>query len=151
MFCSCTGEGFIFDMKNKNTLKIDNKQEKIFKLAVIASSHCFGVSEDDILVSRSRHELLAKARQVANWLTRKSTPLSYNQIGNLFGRDHGTIMHGYRAVGLMLEQGKSHKYYGEAREAIDMFKFMVKQLVKDRKQNTMDVAKERVKEVSLND
>lgn len=53
----------------------------------------FGMTMMDILSVR-RMQYIARARQIAMWLSRHTTHLSLPQIGRAFGgRDHTTIMH----------------------------------------------------------
>ncbi len=58
----------------------------------------FRLSEDDIL-SRSRKQAVARARQIAMYLCRELTDASYSHIGTRFGgRDHSTVIHAYRKI-----------------------------------------------------
>lgn len=51
------------------------------------------------LTGRRRTARISHARQVAMWLARKLTTCSLQEIGlQLGGRDHGTILHGVRAI-----------------------------------------------------
>jgi chromosomal replication initiator protein len=58
----------------------------------------FRLPEDDLL-SRSRKQEIAKARQIAMYLCRELTDDSYSRIGTRFGgRDHSTVIHAYRKI-----------------------------------------------------
>ncbi len=58
----------------------------------------FRLSEDDLL-SRSRKQPVARARQIAMYLCRELTEDSYSHIGTRFGgRDHSTVIHAYRKI-----------------------------------------------------
>jgi chromosomal replication initiator protein len=58
----------------------------------------FRLSEDDLL-SRSRKQAVAQARQIAMYLCRELTDKSYSNIGSRFGgRDHSTVIHAYRKI-----------------------------------------------------
>jgi chromosomal replication initiation ATPase DnaA len=46
------------------------------------------------LVSRGRHRRLVRARFDLYWRIRSNWGLSFPKIGEVFGRDHTTIMHG---------------------------------------------------------
>lgn len=59
--------------------------------AVAAEWHDVGYYE---ILGRSRLKTVAKARHAAWWLCRRTTDLSYPQLGKLFGRDHTTIING---------------------------------------------------------
>jgi chromosomal replication initiator protein len=61
-------------------------------------SDYFRLTEDDLL-SRSRKQEIAKARQIAMYLCRELTDDSYSRIGTRFGgRDHSTVIHAYRKI-----------------------------------------------------
>ena len=57
-----------------------------------AVSAYYSVSVDDIRSQKRKREI-ALPRQVAMYLTREMTPLSLPAIGDVFGRDHTTVMH----------------------------------------------------------
>lgn len=57
----------------------------------------FKVSVDD-LQSRSRKRAVTFPRQVAMYLTRKYTDQSLADIGQLYNRDHSTVLHAIRVV-----------------------------------------------------
>ncbi|MDQ3679384.1 MAG: WhiB family transcriptional regulator [Actinomycetota bacterium] len=62
------------------------------------SAAAFGLRGDELrATSRARH--VVEARQVAMYVLRQATSLSYPAIGRHFGgRDHTTVMHGVRRV-----------------------------------------------------
>ena len=63
----------------------------------------FSLSSDD-LVSRNRTQEISRARQVAMFLCREMTSLSYSSIGLRFGgRDHSTVIHACQKVEDQLE------------------------------------------------
>jgi chromosomal replication initiator protein len=67
----------------------------------------FRLSEDDLL-SRSRKQAVAQARQIAMYLCRELTDESYSHIGTRFGgRDHSTVIHAYRKIDEKLESDTS--------------------------------------------
>jgi chromosomal replication initiator protein len=57
------------------------------------------------LVSAKRTPRVARARQLAMYLTREMTPLSLAQIAREFDRDHSTVLHAIRSVSERLEPG----------------------------------------------
>ncbi len=58
----------------------------------------YHITVDD-LRSKGRRRTIAWPRQIAMYLLREETDLSYPQIGELLGgRDHSTVMHGYERV-----------------------------------------------------
>ncbi len=75
------------------------------ELILAESSSYFGFSRVD-LVGKSRSRPLTTARHVAMYLVRECTGLSLLKIGELFDRDHTTVMHGLKKVEtLMKERG----------------------------------------------
>jgi chromosomal replication initiator protein len=58
----------------------------------------FHLEKGDLL-SRSRKQSVARARQIAMYLCRELTDESYAHIGSRFGgRDHSTVIHAYRKI-----------------------------------------------------
>lgn len=55
-------------------------------------SKTFQVSERDI-ISKRKTAAVAFARQVAMYIARETTELSYKAIGDSFGKDHTTVLH----------------------------------------------------------
>ncbi|GEM_PF-4727 len=63
----------------------------------------FRLEKGDLL-SRSRKQSVAQARQIAMYLCRELTEESYAHIGSRFGgRDHSTVIHAYRKIDDALE------------------------------------------------
>lgn len=51
------------------------------------------------LMAKDRHKSIAEARQVAMYLTRRLTHMSFPEIGIVFGnRDHTTVMSAFRKM-----------------------------------------------------
>ena len=57
------------------------------------------------LVSAGRTPRVARARQLAMYLSRELTSLSLTQIARAFNRDHTTVLHAVRVVSTRLEPG----------------------------------------------
>ena len=57
----------------------------------------FEVSVEE-LKSKNKQRRISDARQICMYLIREMTDLSLPRIGELFNRDHTTVLHGYRAV-----------------------------------------------------
>lgn len=57
----------------------------------------YNVSVSDILSNRKTASL-ALARQVAMYIAREMTDLSYKQIGESFGKDHTTVLHNVKKI-----------------------------------------------------
>ncbi|MGH2926199.1 MAG: chromosomal replication initiator protein DnaA [Solirubrobacterales bacterium] len=69
-----------------------------------AACSVLGVARSDVL-SSNRTARVARARQLAIYLTRELTTLSLAQIAREFDRDHSTVLHAIRAVAGRLEPG----------------------------------------------
>lgn len=63
-----------------------------------ATAMYFGV-EIEAMLGEMRTRDLVRARHVCWWLLRNETVLSYPQIGEIFDRDHTTIVKGVQSVG----------------------------------------------------
>ena len=70
-------------------IKID---EIIFQV-----SKTFSVSEKDI-ISKRKTAAVAFARQVAMYIARETTELSYKAIGESFGKDHTTVLYNVQKI-----------------------------------------------------
>lgn len=57
----------------------------------------YGVELKDMLSDRRQIDV-ARARQIAMFLSRSMTPKSFPNIGQLFNRDHTTVLHAIRSV-----------------------------------------------------
>lgn len=57
----------------------------------------FGVADEDLDL-RKRSARTARIRQIAFYLSRTHTTLSFPEIGKAFHRDHTTILHGVRRI-----------------------------------------------------
>ena len=80
-------QGFIRDIIN------DAQPEPVKIEKIIAEvAKTYNVSESDILSNR-RTSSLALARQVAMYIARETTNLSYKAIGESFGKDHTTVLY----------------------------------------------------------
>ena len=76
----------------------DTKPEPISVEKIISEvARSYGLSENDIISNRKTSKL-ALARQVAMYIARETTDLSYKTIGEKFGRDHTTVLYNYNRV-----------------------------------------------------
>jgi chromosomal replication initiator protein len=73
----------------------------------------FNVKLADIR-SKKKHKLYAVPRQVAMYLARELTELSYPEIGAAFGKDHSTVIYAAKKIEKALEQNHSLKNTVEA-------------------------------------
>lgn len=85
-------QNFIRDVVN------DSKPEPI-KIENIISEvgRVYNVSESDILSNRKTSPL-ALARQVAMYISRETTDLSFKEIGECFGKDHTTVIYNVKKI-----------------------------------------------------
>lgn len=85
-------QGFIRDVIN------DTKPEPIKVEKIISEvARTYNVTENDILSNR-RTASLALARQVAMYIAREATDLSFKSIGEAFGKDHTTVLYNVKQV-----------------------------------------------------
>ena len=85
-------QGLIRDLIN------DSKPEPIKIEKIISEvARTYNVSESDILSNR-RTASLALARQVAMYIARETTSLSYKAIGESFGKDHTTVLYNVNRI-----------------------------------------------------
>ena len=77
---------------------VDTKPEPITVEKIIAEvARSYNLSESDI-ISNKKTQKLALARQVAMYISRQTTELSYKAIGEKFGRDHTTVLYNCNRV-----------------------------------------------------
>jgi chromosomal replication initiator protein len=77
-------------------------------------SKTFNVKPSDVK-SKKKHKLYSVPRQVAMYLARELTELSYPEIGAAFGgKDHSTIIYGAKKIEQRLEQDHSLKLVVDA-------------------------------------
>lgn len=78
-------------------------------LAEIAHAVCahFDVSEAEIFHRTRGVKEAAEARQVMYWLAREITGKSFPTIARCLGRDHTTIISGYRKVDMLMATNDS--------------------------------------------
>jgi chromosomal replication initiator protein len=87
----------------------ESGQEIAASLIMEETSSYFGLQRED-LISKSRSRPLTTARHVAMYLLRELTGLSLIKIGEHFGRDHTTALHGIKKIeGLMGARGSTYR------------------------------------------
>jgi chromosomal replication initiator protein len=85
-------QGFIRDIVN------DPKKEPIKIEQIISEvARNYSIQETDIL-SQRRTANIALARQVAMYIAKETTELSYKAIGESFGKDHTTVLYACREI-----------------------------------------------------
>ncbi len=85
-------QGFIRDIITDTTPEPIKIEEIIFQV-----SKTFSVSEKDI-ISKRKTAAVAFARQVAMYIARETTELSYKAIGESFGKDHTTVLYNVQKI-----------------------------------------------------
>ncbi len=78
---------------------ISNARPEPIKIETIISevAHTYNVSESDILSNRRTAQLVL-ARQVAMYIARETTDLSFKAIGESFGKDHTTVLYNVNKI-----------------------------------------------------
>ncbi len=85
-------QGFIRDVIN------DTKPEPIKIETIIAEvSKTYNISESDILSNRRTADLVL-ARRVSMYIARQTSELSYEEIGECFGKDHTTVLYNVKKI-----------------------------------------------------
>jgi chromosomal replication initiator protein len=96
-------------------------QSKVTTPAEIMDAVCryYQMTKEDINGS-SRVKAIAMARQIAMYLCREMTDLSLPKIGELFGRDHTTVMYACKKVSEMMRE--RHYVFNQVSEIIERIK-----------------------------
>ena len=75
--------------------------------------------DENLIFAKSRKREIVQARQVAMYLSKKYTPLSYARIGDLIGKkDHATVLHACNTVRGLIEVDQSFRFGVEDIEKI---------------------------------
>tara|TARA_Y100001936_G_scaffold253810_1_gene321273 strand:- start:9555 stop:10934 length:1380 start_codon:yes stop_codon:yes gene_type:complete len=95
-----TGNALTLDLTRealKDLLAVQNRQISIENIQkTVADYYKIKVAE---MYSKKRSRIIARPRQMAMALAKELTPLSLPDIGEAFGgRDHTTVLHGYRKI-----------------------------------------------------
>ncbi|HCH28597.1 MAG TPA: chromosomal replication initiator protein DnaA [Ruminococcaceae bacterium] len=85
-------QGFISDV-------INNSQPEPIKIdkIIVEVARTYNVSESAMLSNRKTAPLVL-ARQVAMYIARETTDMSYKQIGESFGKDHTTVLYNVKKI-----------------------------------------------------
>ena len=75
---------------------------EIVKRIQIVCAEAFGVTRGALLSNRRSGELV-RSRQIAIYLTRTITMLTFPQIGRRFGRDHSTCIFSFKKIEMQVE------------------------------------------------
>ena len=100
------------DYKIEKELCISQLAEKINKIGEVNIRNIktqvdsfYGVNSFD----DNRKREVVQARQVTWWLAKKLTRLSLAAMGEPFGKDHATVLHGIKTVNNLAETNKNFK------------------------------------------
>ena len=75
-----------------------NQNRQIADWIISSVCRCYQITEEEIK-SPARPHRIAWPRQIAMWLVRrKCRGLTYPAIGEIFHRDHGTVIHAFETV-----------------------------------------------------
>jgi chromosomal replication initiator protein len=77
-------------------------------LSLVADS--FGIKTEDIL-SKSQSREIVLPRQLSMYLLRKELKMPYIKIGNVFSRDHSTVMSSIKQITKSIESQHKDLYY----------------------------------------
>ena len=101
---SLTGKPITVDLAKEVVFSVSSREKQTSTEDIIkAVSSFFHLKSADIKSSR-KHKVVAQPRQIAMFLSRKLTSLSFPELGQKFGgKDHTTIMHGHSKIQKELE------------------------------------------------
>lgn len=90
-----------YDLTFAETKAIENFFDKEinipFNMYINRAAKYYGVPADSLFV-KSRKRKVVYPRQLAMSLLRKHTKLSFEEIGNIFGEDHSTVIYSCKVV-----------------------------------------------------
>ena len=87
-------------------IELYTNKVRLIDIQNLVAKH-YGITRHDIL-SQRRQNKITMPRQVAYWLSKTTTLMSYSQIGRRFGpRDHTTIMHGVQKIERMMQSDEN--------------------------------------------
>ena len=67
----------------------------------------YGIDHAQIF-GQQRSKTVTEPRQISMYLCRTVTGLSFPKIGEIFGRDHGTVQHSIKKIAALLQSNDSH-------------------------------------------
>ena len=91
-------------------LKLEDKKEVVVTIdsVILQITKSYNLSKGDLL-SKSRNGEIALARQIAMYLVRSMTNLSFVAIGQAFNRDHSTVMHALTKIEKMMKEDNTFR------------------------------------------
>ena len=87
-------------------IKLSN-QEKI-DLTIMSACNLFHINKEMIL-SKSRLREVVEPRQICMFVFYKRMKMTLNQTGNIFGKDHSTVIHAVKNVKNLMEHDEEFK------------------------------------------
>ena len=92
-------ESWAEDLRNGNTAAaaVFKNPDLVADRARLVVSALFHVSIEEI-TSKKRTDRIAWARQVAMVMTHRISDCTLEEVGRIFGKDHGTVIHAERVV-----------------------------------------------------
>jgi chromosomal replication initiator protein len=122
-YASLTQQALTVDLARRVLADIVGKQQSrpiTPKLIIDKTSQMFGLSVEEI-IGASRRRPLVTARQIAMYVFRELTDLSYPAIAREFGgRDHTTVIHAVDKIGTLMRERR--QIYEQVTELIQMIK-----------------------------
>jgi chromosomal replication initiator protein len=107
-YAQLTGSPIDEQMTNMALSELMHRPEKVTMDQVIETVSKYYRITVEALCSNSRSRTVAFPRQMAMYIARTETGLSYPQIGDRLGkRDHTTILYGYEKIAELLETDES--------------------------------------------
>ena len=89
-------------MRLKKKIKLSKEEKAVLK------SVCKATNLDDIVLTTRKRDY-ADARSIAYIIFREIYGMTYHRIGAIFGKDHATVMHGYKSGKTLMDYDKGFK------------------------------------------
>jgi chromosomal replication initiator protein len=102
-------------------LILDEKKHQLtFEKTIQYTAQVFGIKSDDIL-GKSQTKECVLSRQLAMYFCRHRLKLSYTKIGELFSKDHSTVMSSVKVIQKNLDENQNDVmgYYNAVQKMID--------------------------------
>ncbi len=101
---SLTKRSIDIDLAKEVVFSVTAREKQISTEDIIKAVSSFFHLKSADLKSARKHKVVAQPRQIAMYLCRKLTTLSFPELGQKFGgKDHTTIMHGFSKIQKELE------------------------------------------------
>lgn len=62
-----------------------------------------------LIINKRRYTMLAEARQIAMYLISKHPRYSSTMIGNIFSKDHSTVLHNCKKIEKIVQEGSNQR------------------------------------------